>query len=114
MRNVSEEGTQTVGGVRTTRYRGTLDHTALTCRMAADVRGKVDRARKLLGDDLPVFADVWVDPRGMVSRTRTRLNLGGVQMTMTLSLSDIGTPVEVDVPASATVPVDEFSGYFLG
>ncbi|WP_328887944.1 hypothetical protein [Streptomyces sp. NBC_00316] len=114
MRNVSEEGTQTVGGVRISRYRGTLDHTALTYRMAADVRDEVDRARKLLGDDLPVFTEVWVDPQGMVSRTRTKLNLAGAQMTMALSLSDIGTPVEVDVPASATVPVDGFSGYFLG
>lgn len=112
--NVSDIGTKTVGGVRMTRYRGMLNHAALTYRMASDVRSKVGQARKLLEDDLPVFAEVWVDPQGKVSRTRTELNLGGVQMTMTMTLSDLGVPVEVKVPRSAPVPVEEFSGYFLG
>ncbi|MFD8965891.1 LppX_LprAFG lipoprotein [Streptomyces sp. NPDC059568] len=114
MRNVSEEGTQTVEGVRITRYRGTLNHAALTYRMAADVRDKVDRTRELLDDGLPVFAEVWVDPQGRVSRTRTELNLAGAQMTVTLSLLDIGKPVEVNAPTSAAVPVGESSGSFLG
>ncbi|NEB75939.1 hypothetical protein G3I40_12005 [Streptomyces sp. SID14478] len=113
MREVSDIGAQTIGGVRTTHYRGALDHAALTDRMAADSRKRMDQAWAHAGEDLPVSADVWVDGRGRVVRTRAALNVGGVRVTNTLNLSDHGEPVSVKVPAQ-TVPVGGLSGPFLG
>ncbi|MFD8673136.1 hypothetical protein ACFV1A_08645 [Streptomyces seoulensis] len=105
MRQVSDEGSETVHGVRARHYRGTLDHRTLTLRMAADVRKQLGDARQRLGADLPVFADAWVDARGRLVKTRLAVNLGGVEATATMNLTDLGKPVRVTVPDPAdTVP----------
>ncbi|MFB7776729.1 hypothetical protein [Streptomyces bauhiniae] len=101
LRQVSDEGRETVHGGRVTHYRGTVDHRTLTLRMAADVRKQMDDARQRLGIDLPVFADAWVDGRGHLVRTRLAVNLGGVEATATMNLTDLGKPVRVTVPDPA-------------
>ncbi|MEU6383344.1 hypothetical protein ABZ847_07240 [Streptomyces bauhiniae] len=105
MRQVSDQGRETVHGVRATHYRGTVDHRTLTLRMAADVRKQLGDARQRLGADLPVSADAWVDGRGRLVRTRLAVNLGGAGATATMNLTDLGKPVHVSVPDPAdTVP----------
>ncbi|MFF3491395.1 hypothetical protein ACFYWS_08595 [Streptomyces sp. NPDC002795] len=115
LREVSDEGEETVGGVRATHYRGTLDHTTITRRLAADTRKKTDQLRDYLGEDIPVFADVWVDAKGRVVRARTALDLpqAGAKMKVTLNLSRLGAPVKVTVPESST-PAADTNGTFLG
>ncbi|GAA3543796.1 hypothetical protein [Streptomyces osmaniensis] len=115
MREISREGEENVQGVRAVRYRGILDHRTVTLRMAPDVRTKTDQARDILGSDLPVFADAWVDDRGRLVQTRMSANLSGAQVTLTMTLSDIGEPVRVTVPKAAdTIPVNEVSGILNG
>lgn len=115
MREVSREGEEQVHGVRAVRYRGILDHRTVTLRMAPDVRTKTDQARDILGSDLPVFADAWVDDRGRLVQTRMSANLSGAKVTLTMALSDIGEPVHVTVPKAAdTIPVNEVSGILNG
>ncbi|MFF7356138.1 hypothetical protein ACFZA1_26360 [Streptomyces filipinensis] len=115
MRHVSREGEETVNGVRAAHYRGTLDHKTLTLRMAPDVRSKMDQGRDLLGDDLPVFADAWVDGRGRLVQTRMTLNLAGTQVKVTTGLSGLGTPVSVKTPRPGdTVPAGSMSGVLSG
>ncbi|KUN01088.1 hypothetical protein AQI95_32955 [Streptomyces yokosukanensis] len=115
MRRVSVEGEESVHGVRAVHYRGMLDHKTLTLRMADEVRSKMDQARDILGYDLPVFADAWVDGRGRLVQIRTTLNLaaGGVKVTM--GLSKLGAPVPVKTPRPAvTVPLTGMSGVLSG
>ncbi|MGW0190049.1 LppX_LprAFG lipoprotein [Streptomyces sp. NPDC003362] len=115
MRQTTEEGEETVRGVRTTHYRGTIDHDTLTLRMAGDVRAKTDQARDMLGSDLPVFADAWVDGQGRLVRVRMDLNMSGTRVTVTMGLSDFGKPVKVTVPkASDTVAVSSATGVLNG
>ncbi|WP_052412024.1 LppX_LprAFG lipoprotein [Streptomyces mutabilis] len=115
MRQVRREGEETVDGVRATHYRGTLDHDTLTLRMADDTRKKTDDARDLLGADLPVFADAWVDDRGRLVRARMDLNMSGAGSTVTMDLSDFGTPVRVTAPeAEATVGATDVTGILMG
>ncbi|MFJ4773665.1 hypothetical protein ACIP88_31910 [Streptomyces uncialis] len=115
LRNVSREGEATVHGVRATHYRGTLDHKALTLRMARETRKSADRIREELGADLPVFADVWVDDRGRLARTRVAAAMGPVDVTVTMTLTDLGKPVRVTVPeAGNTRPVATVTGVLLG
>ncbi|WP_395570855.1 hypothetical protein [Streptomyces sp. BK79] len=115
MRQVRREGEETVRGVRTVHYRGVLDHETLTLRMAEDVREKTREARDLLGSDLPVYADAWVDDRGRLVRTRTALDVPGVGVTVTMDLSDFGKPVRTTVPRPEdALPVSGFSGVLLG
>ncbi|SEE70733.1 hypothetical protein [Streptomyces sp. KS_5] len=115
MREISREGEEKVQGVRAVRYRGIFNHRTVTMRMAPDVRTKTDQARDILGSDLPVFADAWVDDRGRLVQTRMSVNLSGAQVTSTMALSDIGEPVRVTVPKAAdTIPVNEVSGILNG
>lgn len=115
MREISRQGEENVQGVRTVRYRGTLDHRTVTLRMTPDVRTKTDQARDALGSDLPVFADAWVDGRGRLVQTRMSLNLSGARVTLTMALSDIGEPVSVTVPRAAdTIPVTKVGGILNG
>jgi len=115
MQHVSLEGEETVNGVRAAHYRGMLGHKALTLRMASEVRSKLDQARDILGDDLPVFADAWVDGRGRLVQTRMTMDLAGAQVKVTTRLSGHGTPVSVKTPPLGdTVPVASLSGVLSG
>jgi len=115
MREVTREGEESVHGVRAVRYRGMLDHKTVTLRMAPDVRTKIEQARDMLGSDLPVFADAWVDDRGRLVQTRMTVNMSGTGGTVTMALSDIGEPVRVTVPQAAdTAPVTEAGGILNG
>ncbi|MCC5477745.1 hypothetical protein [Streptomyces barringtoniae] len=115
MKRVSREGEETVHGVRTVHYRGMLDHKTLTLRMTSDVRSKTDKARDVLGDDLPAFADAWVDGRGRLVQTCMTLNLAAVQVKVTMALSGLGAPVSVRTPRPGdTVPVSGMSGVLTG
>jgi hypothetical protein len=115
MRNVSREGEENVQGVRAVRYGGVLDHRTVTMRMATDVRTRMGQARDALGDDVPVFADAWIDDRGRLVQIRMSVNVSGTGVTLTMALSDIGEPVRVTVPrASDTAPVTEVSGILNG
>jgi hypothetical protein len=83
--------------------------------MADDVRTKTDQARDMLGGDLPVFADAWIDGRGRLVQTRMALNMSGTRVTVTMALSDFGKPVKVTVPKdSDTVPVSSATGVLNG
>ncbi|GHE05064.1 hypothetical protein [Streptomyces alanosinicus] len=115
LRRVSVEGVETVQGVRAVHYRGMLDHRTLTLRMAGAVRSKLDQARDILGYDLPVFADAWVDGRGRLVQTRTTLNLAGGRVQVTTALSRLGAPVSVKQPQpEETVLVSSMSGVLNG
>jgi len=115
MREVSREGEESVDGVRAVRYRGILDHRTVTLRMDADVRSKMEEARDILGGDVPVFADAWVDGKGNLVQTRTSVNMSGARVTVTTVLSDLGEPVRVKVPRPAdTTPIKEATGVLNG
>jgi len=115
MRKVSREGEESVEGARAVHYRGILDHRTVTLRMAADVRTKMGQARDILGGDLPVFADAWVDGKGNLVQTRMSANMSGARVTVTTVLSDIGEPVRVKVPRAAdTTPISEATGVLNG
>ncbi|MFJ9820147.1 hypothetical protein ACIRU3_33740 [Streptomyces sp. NPDC101151] len=115
MERVSREGEETVHGVRAVHYRGMLDHKALTLRLARDVREKMDQARDIMGDDLPVFADAWVDGGGRLVQTRMTMNLAGGRVKVTMALSELGAPVRATTPHRGdTVPVTSTSGVLSG
>lgn len=114
-KKLSDEGREKVNGASTTHYRGMLDHATATLRIAKSMREKADEARELLGDDMPVFADAWIDDSGRVVRTRLTFDMGGAGVTTTTTYSDFGKPVKATAPPAAdTVPLTSVSGVFPG
>jgi len=95
LQRVHEVGTATVGGVQTTRYRGTIDAAKLP-QASADALSK---SGTKLG---PV--DVWVGDDGYVHRERvTTITSAGknAKTVVSTTLSKFGEPVLVSVPADS-------------
>ena len=102
---LTEAGTQTIGGVQTTRYRGTIDVSKLPAASKTLVRS----TGATFG---PV--DVWVGSDGYVHRMRvvTSASAGGqsAKTTLTTTLSDFGESVSATIPpASKTVDASTMS-----
>jgi hypothetical protein len=105
MRQVSNEGEEQVDDAPAVRYRGTIDHATATLRMTTETKRGLDDLREKLGDDMPVYADVWVDGKGRAVQARLSY-FGGMKAMTTMSLSDFGTKVKADAPsAGEVVPV---------
>ncbi|MFJ4977987.1 hypothetical protein ACIP6X_22005 [Streptomyces coeruleorubidus] len=105
MRQVSNEGKEQVNDVPAVHYRGTIDHATATLRMTAKTKQGLDDLREKLGDDMPVYADVWIDGTGRAVQARLS-SFGGVKAVTTLTLSHFGTPVKAEAPsATQIVPV---------
>ncbi|MFC8197967.1 hypothetical protein ACFUTV_21520 [Streptomyces sp. NPDC057298] len=105
MRQVSNEGKERVNDVPAVHYRGTIDHATATLRMTTETRQGLDDMREELGEDVPVYADVWVDGKGRAVQARLSY-FGGMKAMTTMTLSDFGTPVKAEAPpASQVVPV---------
>jgi hypothetical protein len=101
----SEVGTETEDGVETTHYEGTVD-----LQKAAAARGVGAEALQHLldlGAPAQYPADVWIDKDGYVRQYKTHYGMttGGKSMSvsMTMGMSDYGTPVEVSAPPSDEV-----------
>ena len=98
-------GTETLGGVSTTHYHGTVD-----LAKAAEAKGvSADAVKRLLDAGAPAEypIDVWVDDSGYVRQYRTSYDqtLGGrsMGMSMTIGMSDYGSSVDVSAPPAAEV-----------
>lgn len=105
MRQVSNEGEEQVNNAPAVHYRGTVDHTTATLGMTAETKKGLNNLREKLGEDMPVYADVWVDGKGRAVQARLSY-FGGVKAMTTLTLSDFGTPVKAEAPpAKQVVPV---------
>ncbi|MFJ2261752.1 hypothetical protein ACIOKD_26025 [Streptomyces sp. NPDC087844] len=105
MRQVTKEGEERVNDAPAVHYRGTIDHATATLRMTTKTRQGLDEMREELGDDVPVYADVWVDGKGRAVQVRLSY-FGGTKAVTTMTLSDFGTPVEAEAPsAEEVVPV---------
>jgi hypothetical protein len=101
----SSVGSETVGGVETTHYRGTID-----LEKAAESGGaSADTIKRLLESGPPTQypADVWIDDSGLIRRLTTSYDesLGGktMSMSMTMDMSDYGAAVDVSAPPANQV-----------
>ncbi|KAA0931926.1 LppX_LprAFG lipoprotein [Streptomyces apricus] len=105
MRQVTKEGEEQVDGVSAVHYRGTVDHATATLRMTAETKRGLAEVREKLGEDVPVYADAWVDGKGRAVRVRLSY-FGGMKAVTTMTLSDFGVPVKAEAPpAERVVPV---------
>ncbi len=96
----TEQGTEEIGGVTTTRYRTTITSLRLQEQADADRRDQLlDQLRQLGRDVVPV--DAWIDDEGLLRRMRIEVERTGEVLTrtvMTMELENFGEPVDIDVP----------------
>ncbi|MBZ4320539.1 hypothetical protein [Streptomyces huiliensis] len=103
-------GEEKVNGAPTVHYRAEPDLKTLTYRMVTAQRAKVTSHWKDLQRQFPPYADVWVDRKGHVVRSRFGMPLGGdAGMAVSLTLSDLGKPVRTPGVPSGARAVDPSS-----
>lgn len=114
---VEEVGADTVDGSATTRYRATLDVVKLLPLVAdivqeqptdAQLQETIDKLKEAGLETLPI--DLWVDEAGFLKQVRMSLDLSGlstdhsaVSFSLTLTYSDIGEHISIDVPPASQV-----------
>ncbi|MFE3586819.1 hypothetical protein ACFXOY_04765 [Streptomyces niveus] len=100
-KNVYYQGVETMNGAPAKHYRGMLDHLALSLRLGESQQEDANRERAARGEDVPIYADVWIDEAGRVVQTRTAFDFGYNSTTVTTVFSDFGKPVKVTAPPAA-------------
>ena len=109
--NTQKVGTETIDGVRTTHYRGTVDvQDALdqaTAKERKTLQRLLDEAKAHGVDATSTTFDVWVGDDGLVRRLTQRVGSVG---HLTITFSDYGEPVHIEAPAAdATVDLSDLS-----
>jgi hypothetical protein len=115
--SVDEVGTDTVDGTDATHYRANVDLLKLLPSFAelapdaptdAEMQEAKDKLTELGLDTLPI--DLWVDGDGYLTQVRFALDLStiapdraGASFSITLTLSDIGEDISIDVPPASQV-----------
>ena len=116
--DLKELGKETVGGVETTHYRGTVDLEEYVKLVPEDQRARVRKTIQQLetsmGGRSSYPVDVWVDSSDRVRRMAFDMKVDTPQGTATTSMqmdfSDFGAPVHVDLPAkSQTMDFDQLT-----
>jgi hypothetical protein len=96
----TEVGKETVEGVETTHYHGTIDLQKAVAAKGASA--EVLQRLLELGAPAEYPADVWIDEDDFVRQFKSSYDMtaGGksVSMSMTMGMSDYGMPVEVSAP----------------
>jgi hypothetical protein len=104
--SVSAVGHETVRGVETTRYRGTIDLTKAVDALPSSERGAVHAAISKMGiSTLPV--EVWVDAHKFVRRIAIALKMPAagqqLQLQLTVELFGFGSTPRVTAPSGGEV-----------
>jgi hypothetical protein len=103
---VSAVGYETVRGVGTTRYRGTIDLQKAVDALPSSERGAVRSALSKIGiSNLPV--EVWVDAQKLVRRIAVAVKVPAagqeLQLRLTVELFGFGRTPRVSVPSGSEV-----------
>lgn len=108
-----EVGAETVRGVETTHYRGTVDLEKVAALAPEGARETYRRAIEAAGTStLPM--DVWIDADGLLRRMRYEQPIPGQEgasATTTIELYDFGTEVDAEPPpAGAVLDIQDLIG----
>lgn len=114
--NVRKVGTESVRGVDTTRYSGTLDLFKLLALAAPEAQAELGMPAGVSGFEMPF--DVWIDGDGLPRRMRMTMDFSSMgfvpagseapAMSFTYEMFDYGEPVTIRLPdASEVTPIED-------
>ncbi|TCK26404.1 hypothetical protein [Pseudonocardia endophytica] len=98
LRDVVADGTEDLGGVPTTRYRGTADLEAAAAASADPATAAGLRSLAGLVTGRPAV-EVWLGPDGRVAQLRVSPAGGSATGPVTLRLTDLGVPTDITPPS---------------
>jgi hypothetical protein len=111
-KHVRAMGTQTIDGVKTTRYAGSYSPSAGLAKLPPSLRAMASKAMQALGIRTVDF-NVWLDAQHQTRKVVISENGGIERITIAMQVTDINQPVSVTVPAAsrvATIPASALGG----
>jgi hypothetical protein len=111
-KNVRAVGTQTINGVKTTRYAGSYTPAAGLAKLPPSLRAEASKGLRALGTRSIDF-NVWIDAQHQTRKVVVADNGSVERITITMQVTGINQPVSVKVPAAsqvATVPASVLGG----
>jgi hypothetical protein len=113
--DVTEVGTESIGGVPTTHYRADIDLAKVAAKLPAGLPADLEAMLTQVGHDGHIPADVWVGSDGLVHQVALQVTVGSVMgqaldlsATVTETLDHFGEPVDISAPPADQVA--PFSG----
>jgi hypothetical protein len=110
-KDVSKVGTETIDGVQTTHYTGTVNVQDGLGKFDAKTRQQFQQLYQKLGTDKVGF-DVWVDGDSLTRKMINKVNTSQGQVNTTILFRDYGKPVSIAAPPASEVGV--FPGFGAG
>jgi hypothetical protein len=102
-RNVRKVGTQTVAGVPTTEYAGSIVPAEAEAKLTPALRKELAPQLKEISGN--VQFSVWIDGSGYVRKEVTRESAAGKQISTTVVFTALNKPVHIAVPPASQTAV---------
>jgi hypothetical protein len=100
--DVREVGTETIGGVRTRHFSGTLTQAQLMGEMDAKAKRDFESSYGKLGS-APISFDVWIGDDDLPRKVATKWTSARGPLAMTLLYSSYNAPVAIEAPPANQV-----------
>ena len=101
-KNVREAGTQTIDGVQTTEYDGSIRASDAINALSPSARDILGPQLKTLGDSLISFRE-WIDGQHHVRQVIENETVKGSTVTTTMHITGINQPVQITPPPASQV-----------
>ncbi len=101
-KNVHEAGTQTIDGVQTTEYDGSIRASDAVKALSPSVRGILGAQLATLGNSLITFRE-WIDAQHHARRVIETEQVKGHPVTTMMDVTGINQPIKVTLPSGSQV-----------
>jgi hypothetical protein len=101
-KDVHEAGTQTIDGVQTTEYDGSVRASDALKALSPSVRDILGPQLQTLGDSVISFRE-WIDGQHHVRRVIENETIKGNNLTTTMNITAINQPVKITLPPDSQV-----------
>ena len=112
--DVSEEGTETIRGVETTKYRAFVSFDRVLEQFSGDDREMMEELSEFLKDE-GFDMTVWVDGEGRPAKVEYSMDMdiqgSGVSATYVMEMFDWGKAVDIELPPADKVVDGGAAGY---
>jgi hypothetical protein len=101
-KDVREVGVETVDGVKTRHFTGTVSPREALGKLDADTRAKMEGMYQQMGAS-PIAFDIWVGDDNLPRKMTSKLDTSGGPVSMTAVYRDYGKPVDIQAPPAGQV-----------
>lgn len=106
--DIEDLGEEVIDGITTTHYRATISRDAVIANTPEDSRAGVESLFESSGFPATYAVEVWIDADNLVRRMATAMSMQGIDIAATITWSDYGAPVDIQVPTESIIDYAEF------